>query len=119
MHEKIKITPIDLENQKPGEIQDCFLEFFNTHLNYKLEFYAAEPIDLEDSALGWDNNVYNHYDIIALKSKISGVEKSFTKNKSWGVFIIVTGFAQDIKIYFKSQTKANDLYDKIVKWLIE
>lgn len=117
MGEKILIRPIELRNQRPTEINDCFIELFEDHLRWKVSFHADEPVIDNDVDSGWEQ-VYNDYDIIVMKEKISGVEKSFTKDKKWGVYIIVSGFANDVKVYSKSQTTAQQLFDKIHNWLI-
>lgn len=115
--EKIAITPIQLKNQKPTDIKESFLELHDNHVYYHIEFYADEPKDDNDFDLGWEN-VYNKYDIIALKKSVAGLEKSFTKDKKWGIYIILFGFTNDLKVYFRSETAAQQFYDKIYNWLI-
>lgn len=117
MGDKILIKPIELRNQKPTDIKDCYIELFPNYLKYKMDFDAEEPIINDDVASGWEP-VYNNYDITVMKHKIAGVEKSFTKDKKWGVYIIISGFANDLKVYSKSQTTAQQLFDKIHDWLI-
>jgi len=115
--EKISIKPIELRNQRPTDIKDCFIELFDDHLRYRVCFYADEPIINDDTESGWEQS-YNDFDITAMKRSISGVEKSFTKDKKWGVYILVSGFSNDIKVYSKTQTVAQQLFDKIYNWLI-
>lgn len=117
MSEKIAIIPIHLKNQKPTDVKESFLELHDTYVHYHIEFFADEPKDENDVELGWDN-VYSKYDIIAFKKNVAGLEKSFTKDKKWGVYIILFGFQHDIKFYYRSQEKAQEMYDKIFNWLI-
>ena len=115
---KIKITPIELRHQKPTDIKDCYIELFEHYLRYKVEMFAEEPILVDDPSSGWEV-VYNNYDIIALKKAISGIEKSATSDKKWGVYIIISGFSNDIKMYTKTQGAAQQLYDKLCEWLFK
>lgn len=119
MAEKIVITPIALLNQKPTDIKECFLELYDTYLRYKIEFYADEPKNLEDHDLGWNVGVYNYYDIIALKNKVSGLQKFYTENKKWAVYIIVEGFGGDIKIYHRTAEVAEKLLNQLKEWLLK
>ena len=116
MSEKIAIRPIELRNQKPTDIKDCYIELFDDHLHYKLELTADEPVINDDIDSGWES-VYNKFDIIAYKKCISGIEKSFTKDKKWGVYIILTGFQNDLKVYSRSESVAQNIFDKIHNWL--
>lgn len=116
--QKINISPIKLRNQEPTEIKDCYVSLHESHLNYKMEFFANEPIIEDDPQSGLKEGVYNFYNIIALKEKISGMEQSFTADKKWAVYIIVTGFAQDIKMYFTKRSEAEQAFEKINNWLI-
>lgn len=117
MGERISIQLIDLKNQRPTNIEECYIELLEDHLRYKVIFWADEPIIYNDIESGWEP-VLNDYDIVAMKEKISGVEKSYTKDKKWAVYIIITGFANDIKVYSKSKTTATILFDKIHNWLL-
>jgi hypothetical protein len=116
---KITITPIALKNQKPTDIKECFIELFDDYIHYKVEFYASEPNDENDHDLGWEEQVYNNFETIALKKNIAGIEKSFTKDKKWGVYVMVDGFSGDIKCYFRSIVPANTLFNKLQEWLLK
>ena len=115
--EKIPIAPLALREQKPTEIKEGYVQLFPTYLFYKIEFFADEPIISNDPESGWEN-VFNSFDIIALKKNIAGLEKSFTSSKKWVVIVLVKGFSNDLKIYFKTQLLAQQLFDKLQKWLI-
>jgi len=116
--EKLPITLIPLKNQKPTDIKESWLELSDNHLVYHVDFWADEPKDNNDHDLGWEP-VYNKYDILVLKKNIAGLEKSFTADKKWGIYIIVSGFTNDVKCYSRSETSAQALYDKIFNWLLE
>jgi len=117
MDNKIVITPIELKYQKPVDIKDCYIELFDTYLKQKFEFNAEEPIIKDDADSGWED-VHNNYEWVVMKRNIAGLEKSFTADKKWAVRIIVSGFSIDINTYFRSQTQAQVLFDKIQEWLV-
>lgn len=115
--EKITITPIVLRNQKPTDIKECYIELHDDHLYYRIEFFADEPIINDDPDSGWEQ-VFNSYEWIAMKANIAGIEKSFTKDKKWGIYIVVNGFANDLKFYYKTQSLAQQAFDKLHQWLL-
>lgn len=117
--EIINISPIKLRNQDPTEIKVCYVSLYKNYLHYRMEFFANEPIIEDDPASGLKEGVYNFYNIIAIKEKISGIEQSFTADKKWAVYIIVTGFAQDIKMYFTKRSEAEEAFEKVNNWLIK
>lgn len=113
----ILVTPIPLKYQKPTEIKECFIELFDNYLHFKLEFFADEPIIDEDVESGWES-VLNSFEWTVIKKNIAGLEKSQTKDKKWKVLIIISGFSNDLKVYFKSHTAAQELFDKLDDWLL-
>lgn len=117
MAEKITITPIVLRNQKPTDIKECYIELFSDHLYFKIEFHADEPIINDDPDSGWEP-VFNSYEWMVMKRNIAGIEKSFTKDKKWAIYICINGFANDLKTYFRTQEPAQKLFDKLSQWLI-
>lgn len=116
--ERINIKAIQLENQKIGECTEFYLELRDNSIEYCARFYADEPKDENDKGLGWEN-VFNCFKTIARKSSIAGIEKTYTKYKYWGIYIMVTGFANDMKMFFKRESEAQELFDKLHKWLYE
>lgn len=52
--ERINIKPIDLRLQKVKECTEYFIELRDNSLLYSIRFYADEPKDEEDEALGWE-----------------------------------------------------------------
>lgn len=118
MNEKLIINPISLDNQRPTEIKECFIELFDEHLRYVLNFMADEPIVEGDMDAG-TKSVLNAFDVTAKKKFVSGVEKSYTNGKRWLVSIMIVGFGNDIKIYTRTETIAQQFYDRINNWLLK
>lgn len=116
--ERIDIKPIELENQKIKECTEFYLELRDDNILYACRFYADEPKDENDKTLGWES-IFNCFTTVARKSSIAGIEKVYTKYKYWGVYIMVNGFANDMKIFFKRESEAQELFDKLHKWLYE
>lgn len=117
--EKINIPGVDLENQKITDFTELSLEIRDNSIVYTAKFYADEPINTDDKELGWQN-VFNSFRLIAAKTKIAGIEKSWINHaKKWGVFVFVDGFANDIKMYFKRESEAEALFEKLHKWLYD
>lgn len=118
MADKIIITPIALINQKPTDIKECYVELNDDHLIYKIEFTADEPIITDDPDSGWEP-VFNSYLWTVMKRNISGLELSQTKDKKWAVYILISGFSNDLKTYYRSQSAAQQFHDKIQAWLLK
>lgn len=117
--EKINIPGIDLENLKITDFTELSLEIRDNSIVYTAKFYADEPKNIDDKELGWEN-VFNSFRLVATKIKIAGIEKSWiTHAKKWGVYIFVDGIAADIKVYFKRESEAEALFEKLHKWLYE
>lgn len=117
--EKINIPQIDLENQKITDFTELSLEIRDNSVMYAARFYADEPKDENDKELGW-HNVFNRFRLVASKSNIAGIEINWLNHaKKWSVLILVDGFQNDIKMYFKRESEAQSLFDKLHKWLYE
>lgn len=117
--EKINIPGIDLENQKITDFTELSLEIRDNSVVYTARFYADEPKKEDDKDLGW-HNVFNSFTTIASKDCIAGIEKSWlSQAKRWAVYIFVSGFANDVKTYFKRESEAEELFNKLHKWLYE
>lgn len=118
MADKILITPIALRNQRPNDIKECYVELNDDHLIYKIEFWADEPAITDDPDSGWES-VFNSYTWTVMKRNIAGLELSFTKDEKWAVYILIAGFANDLKTYYRSQAAAQKFHDKIQQWLLK
>jgi len=117
--DKINIQAIDLENQKVTDFTELSLEIRDNSLMYTARFYADEPKDENDKGLGW-HNVYNSFKTIASKDKVAGIEKNWLAHaKKWVVYIFISGFENDMKMYFKRESEADEVFNKLHKWLYE
>jgi hypothetical protein len=116
--EKINIKPIKLESQKIKECTEFYLELRDNSIQYCIRFYADEPVDENDKTLGWET-IFNCFKTVARKSNVAGIEKTYTKYKYWGIYIMVSGFANDMKLFFKRESEAQELFEKLNKWLHE
>lgn len=117
MSEKLTIKPINLGKQKPTDVKECYLELLDNHLRFVLKFNADEPI-IEDDEMSGTKSVMTSFDIIAMKKHVAGTEKSYTKGGNWLVIILVNGFDNEIKIYSRTETMAQQFFDKINTWLL-
>lgn len=117
--EKIAIPSIDLENQKITDFTELSFEIRDNSVMYTARFYADEPKDENDKELGW-HNVFNAFKLVADKRNIAGIEINWLDHaKKWSVLILVDGFNNDIKMYFKREGEAQNVFDKLHKWLYE
>jgi hypothetical protein len=117
--EKINIPKIDLENQKITDFVELSLEIRDNSVMYTARFYADEPKNTDDKELGWEN-VFNAFKLVATKQNIAGIEINWLNHaKKWSVLILVNGFSNDIKMYFKREGEAQNVFDKLHKWLYE
>lgn len=117
--EKINIPSTDLENQKITDFTELSLEIRENSVAYSARFYADEPKDENDKGLGW-HNVFNCFKLIASKGNIAGIEMTWLGHaKKWSIIILVNGFPNDIKIYFKREGEAQNVFNKLHKWLYE
>lgn len=115
----IHIPSLDLENQKITDFTELSLEIRDNSVMYTARFYADEPKSEEDKELGW-KNVFNSFKLVASKQNIAGIEVNWLDHaKKWSVLILVSGFSNDIKMYFKRESEALSLFDKLHKWLYE
>ena len=114
--EKIEFEIVSLENQKPTNVRGSHIELHEKYLRYYCDFNADEPVDDEDHALGWED-VITFLDCKALKSAISVVERCYIeKTKRWAVHIVITGTAQDLKVFFKKRKDSEEFEEKLMTW---
>lgn len=119
--EKINIPALDLQNQiiTDTDLAELSLEIRDNSVMYSVQLYADEPKSENDKALGWEN-VFNSFKTVASKHNVAGLEISWLNHATkWSVFIIVSGFNNDIKMYFESESEAQNVFDKLHKWLYE
>lgn len=117
----IELKAVSLSKQKIIQDRGVSLELDEKYIRYDLHFTAEEPTNEEDLDLPWEEALTD-YHVIALREKIAGAELSISKDgKRWVVAIIVSGFGQDIKMFFKKQDreKADELFKTILKYLTD
>lgn len=121
MSDKIFFTPVTIKNQFPTQIEkeNCYIELFDNYLEFSADFIADEPKDAEDKSLGLTQTI-NFFKIVAVKGRIAGVEYSLTiSGKRYVLVIMVTGFSEDIKVYYKEKMDGMEVYNKIKNWLLQ
>lgn len=117
--EIIHIKPIDLRDQKPTGEGDIQIELSEKYIIYYAKFYAEEPINKQDHDLGWET-VYNHFETVVSKSAIVGMEKSYMPTQNlWAVYVFVYGMSEDLKMFFKKESEAQDVFDKLFKYFYD
>lgn len=107
----------------PVKIYDCFFQLFETHLQYRVEFSATEPIDDSDKQIG-DEKVMTSFERIQRKDSITGTDIEY-KQKSerngnplsyWTVRVFCFA-ADDISIHFEDQDKARAVFGNVNEWI--
>ncbi len=115
--EVIKYKPVSLWAQKLTEVEVSEIHLFETHIRMHWKFYANEPKDVNDLDLGWDNDVYNYFDVSIKKEHIVGLELGHSdKNKAWYCCIMCNSI-KDTNLYVKRQSEAEDIYNKLYEYL--
>jgi hypothetical protein len=117
MNEKIIIKPVSLSKQKLIEPKHCFLELHENYIKYAVAFLADEPTSEEDDKMPYEQ-IITDFEVIALKKNICGVERTYIqKEKRWQVDIMVSGFGNDIKTFYKFQSEAEEVYKKLLDYI--
>lgn len=115
---KIDFIPQELEFQKPIESKNCFLHLYEDHLKYQFNLLANEPTIKDDPDSGW-NPTKTHFKVTALKSAVVQVELSLhSDQKTWGIYLSVSGSANDIRLHYKDRKDGLIAYDTISSWLL-
>lgn len=119
----IHIEPFSLRHQKVIKVYFFYLELFETHLFYKHEFKAEEPIDKEDLDLGWEK-VMICFERTALRDSVSSVDVEYiqatksnkNEDSKWSVNIQMNGVGTDLIVYFKEEEAARSYAKKVLEW---
>jgi hypothetical protein len=114
---RFEVPPLEMKAQRPEKTFECFLEIFDTHLRYCMDFLAQVPENKQEPELGeWiDDRI--QFDMYAYKEHISGLELTeIAASKCWAIHVLVSGFASDIGIYVKSRREAEKIRDAIHTW---
>lgn len=115
----LKSTPQELKYQKPTEIIECYIKLDKYGMTWYCKFFADQPKDHEDESLGTEN-VLQHFETFALRSQITGVERGWnTKEHRWGLYVGIKGFDQDIRAFYKSESKSLEHFNIIKNWIIK
>lgn len=118
----IELNAVSLAKQKITSDYGVSLEINPLYVRYRLHFLADEPASEDDLDLPWKNDVETNFGIVAMKKSISGIEMTLAaEGKRWQVCILVAGFGQDIKIFFKKsdEYKARELFSSLLNYLAD
>lgn len=119
--ETISLVPTNLSRQKPTHLLEGRMELRDNSIYYVLKFYADET-SVEDPILREDKDqweqVFNSFEITALKDKIAGIEKGWCPDSEvWRVTMCIMGFYKDINTYFDNEDIAQKFYDILTDYL--
>ncbi len=118
---KIELPLQRLRNQIPTDVISHFIELGSDKIRWYAEFYADEYQKDEDGE--YDKslpmvNVFNFFDMVFLKNRVSLVQMVYTPNVDlWKIQVQCFGTNEDINIYLKSRHKSEMLKDEILQWL--
>jgi len=112
---KVKITPIELKNQIPTKVHDCYYRLHDDCIEHKYAFAAKESITRDEPELGMEE-VENYFHCFAKKEQIVAIELIFTDLKNWKLLIFVNGLPDDMIMYFKTLTEAKEHFNRILEW---
>lgn len=113
----IEIKPVNLPQQKIKGSKECQIELHNSYMRYRMEFVAEEPVDRSDESLGW-KDVENSFDIWVKKDRICTIEKwRCTNVNRWKIIISVDGMADDMNIYFRTESACDEVFDKLLNYV--
>jgi len=127
MTEEITYKVIAMRNQRPKENTTATLILHEDYLEWKADFLADEPKapDNNDHNMGWET-IRAFYHIVVTREKVGSLEMEFQQTPErwmdvdidkWGVYIITPG--QEIKMWFRTQTKAQEVFNKVRAWLLK
>jgi hypothetical protein len=118
-NEVVYIETMELSRQKMNGDGDIRLEFYNKYIRYVCKFFAEEPVDREDTSLGWET-IDNNFEIIISKRSIAGLEKYWDqKENHWRLYIYVDGMPEDVKVFFKTEAEIENLLNKLKPYLYD
>lgn len=116
---KIEISHPSLKVQKILLIRESYVELNDKYIRHVVDMDTEEPIDRSDLSLGWQFEKVQ-FIVTALKSQIVAIEKSWgTTNNKWMIVVFVNGLGGDIKLFFKTESKANETYTELFSYIFE
>lgn len=111
---KLDFKVISLSRQRPTEVRTSFVELYDTHLRYRVDFTADEFIDNDDLDLGHKPEITN-LDSYVKKSSVVAIEKSYISNgKIWMIYVGTA--STEIKLFFKKEAEALDFLNTLTFW---
>lgn len=117
---RIDYKLIDLSKEKIKEHFHSYLDLQEDHLRFSIQYIADTWKDSDDESLGWDENELHSYEVVAKRQAITGVTKLYlTATKVYKISIMAKGFGNDIDLYFKRDSEATEIQEKIVNWMLD
>lgn len=111
---KIDFKVIGLVHQRPTEVRLSFVELYDTHIRYRVDFTADEFVDTMDQSLGHTSEITN-LDSYVKKSAICAIEKTYvSESKVWLVWVV--GDTTELKLFFKREEAAQGLLKDLLSW---
>ncbi len=105
MSERIAIKHFDLSHEKDIETKEAFLELGDIYLRYCSRHKSMVPVDSDDLAQGWKENIHD-FDIRIKRINLVSVEKNWKHSMGhWGIDIEANGYPQTISIFYQEENK--------------
>lgn len=114
---RVDFPLLRLSKEKITQPIESFIELREHSIRYCVKFFADHLVDEEDESLGWVNEFVAN-DVIAEKKSITGFIKKWSLgSKVWKISIIISGFADNIDVFFKRESEATELFEKLDNYL--
>lgn len=123
---RIELELFDLQfqiNHKPIA-DNCFIDISEEELYFKCMFTADEDKEIvEDIVTEWQRKNYS-YETSYKRSTLNMVDKRYFnhdteqyKSKHYVVYLSFFGVAEDLRIFCKTKTKADYIFNLFRKWM--
>lgn len=117
----LKYTPTNLPEQKVTKVESSFVILTEHVLHFKAVFYATEPARNSehetDKALGWEENVYNYFEILMDRATVVQLEKAYQdRGRVWCLCVFCNAYCDPLKLYTKTEEKCDELLTAIRAW---
>lgn len=119
MEERVDIKQFDLANEKVVEPICLYFELHDRYLIYIGEYYCEVPVseDKEDHSLGWQQQ-YSKFKIKIKRESIVSVELNYVpKREIYKVEMEANGYPTSISFYFQTEKEAENIYEKLDKYI--
>jgi hypothetical protein len=115
---KILIKLFDLPNEKMSEVNECFVELGESYLLFHADYYSTVPKNQDDHSLGWKDR-YQKFSIKVRRSNIMSVELEWLEeSEMYSVVIEIEGYPVSIRFYFKKESEAKVMRDKLDAFIL-